>query len=279
MVKHFRPIRFLLLAAAVVLALSAALPAFAQSGTGTIVNASRVNMRSGPGAGYSVVRILSTGFQLTLLSRNADGSWIQVQIPGGVTGWVKSDFIAPSVDPGSLGVSAPTSRYNAVTTASYLNIRSGPGANFDVIGRLSYGAPFDLLGRNADNSWAQIGVPGGVVGWVSTRYISASARIGTLPLVSNTGVFPTYPQAAPVDSAVSGGQTGIVTAPSLAVKYGPANYFGSFKIIHAGEGVSLVGRSGNGVWLLVQLANGSTGWVATGYIYTAFPIDLLPVRG
>jgi uncharacterized protein YgiM (DUF1202 family) len=235
-------------------------------------------MRSGPGAGFSVVRVLGAGFQLTLLSRNADGSWIEVQIPGGTTGWVKSDFIAPSVDIGSLGVSAQTSRYNAVTTASFLNIRSGPGANFDVIGRMSYGNTFDLLGRNADNSWVQIGIPGGVVGWVSSRYISASARIGTLPLVSNTGVFPTFPQAAAVDSAISGGQTGIVTAPSLAVRYGPATYFGSFKILHSGEGVSLVGRSGNGVWLLVQLANGSTGWVATGYIYTAFPIELLPAR-
>ncbi len=279
MSKPSRPVRFLLLMAAVVLALSAVAPAFAQSGTGTIVNAARVNLRSGPGANYAVVRILSTGFQLTLLSRNADGSWYQVQLPGGVTGWVKSDFVAPSVDPGGLDVSAQTSRYNAVTTASFLNIRSGPGANFDVIGRVAYGASFNLLGRNADNSWAQISIPGGVTGWVSTRYISASAYISSLPLVSNTGVFPTYPQAAPIDSAISGGQTGIVTAPSLAVRYGPANYFGSFKIIHSGEGVSLIGRSGSGIWLLVQLANGSTGWVATGYIYTAFPIDLLPVRG
>ena len=71
----------------------------------------------------------------------------------------------------------------------------------------------------------------------------------------------------------------IVTAPALAVRYGPASYFGSFHILHAGEGVSLIGRSGNSVWLLVQLANGSTGWVATGYVSTAFPIDQLPARG
>lgn len=266
--------RTLLLLVVALLMLAVVAPAAAQSNA-TIVNASRLNLRSGPGAGYGVITVLSRGQQVNLLSSNADGSWFQVQTTSGLVGWVNSHYVSANVPGIILNVSQPTTSTNAVVTTPFLNVRGGPGANFPDLGNLAQGQGVDLIGRNADNSWVQINVPGGIQGgWVSSRYISASVPIGWLPLTSNTGISPTYPQPVP-----TWGATGIVTAPNLNVRYGPGVWFSPFTRLSAGEGVSLVGRNANASWLLVQLANGTTGWVSSGFIRTSHPIWSLEVRG
>jgi uncharacterized protein YraI len=247
-------------------------PAFAQQ-SGMIVNASRVNLRSGPGAGFPVVSQMEFGQLVTPLSGNADGSWVQVQLTSGLTGWVNARYLQSSIPISSLPVTQQTGSQNAVVTSSFLNVRGGPGANFPIVARLSNGAALNLVGRNAESSWAQVTIPGGAQGWVSTRYIAPSVMIGNLPVTSNTGVSPDFPQPIP-----SGGQTGTVTSQGLSVRYGPGVGYGRFAILRQGEGVSLIGRNGDSTWLLVQLANGLTGWVNSGFILTSFPIGNLVVR-
>jgi N-acetylmuramoyl-L-alanine amidase len=275
MSKHLHPGKFVIILIVVALLFALVVPAAAQNGNGVITNASRVNLRTGPGAGFPVITVLSSGQLVYVASRNADGSWLQVQVVGtGTLGWVNARYVYTNVNVGGIGVSQPTGAQNAVTSTDYLNIRNGPGANFDTVGRLAYGQAVNVIGRNADSSWVQITVPGGVTGWVSSRYVSASVAVGNLPITSNTGVFPTYPQPVPTT-----GQTGIITAVNLNVRYGPGTWFGAFDRLHRGEGVSLVGRSGNSGWLLVQMANGATGWVSTGFVSTNYPIASLPVSG
>lgn len=272
MFRHYRLL--IALFAFVVLSLLAA-GVSAQQPNGIIANASRINLRSGPGANYAIVVQMSAGQQVFLLGTNADGSWINVQLVGGQTGWVRATYVQVTGNVGQLPVNAPTGLSNATVTAYFLNIRNGPGANFEIVGRLSRGQAFDVNGRNADASWVRINVPGGVQnGWVSGRYVASNIRVWDLPVVSNTGVFPTFPQPVP-----TGGQTGVVTAGNLNVRYGPGTGFGTFDRLANGEGVSLIGRNGAGNWLLVQLANGVTGWVNAGFIRTSFPIASLPIRG
>src|SRR5215207_1953360 len=134
--------RWLVIAIALALMVSMVVPALAQSNA-MISNASRVNLRSGPGAGYTIVTILSAGQQLTLLSSNADGSWYQVQTTGGLIGWVSSRYISANVPNIPLPVSQPTGNTSGVVTSSYLNVRGGPGANFPDMGTLSYGQGVD----------------------------------------------------------------------------------------------------------------------------------------
>lgn len=267
-IKHFRALMvlfaLLLLSAPVVMA---------QQATGEIVNASRVNLRSLPTASSNVVLRLSGGQILTLVGRNADSSWVQAVTFGGASGWVSTRYVSPSVDFGALPVTATTGRLSAYVNTDFLNIRTGPGANFDVVGQLARGDGIDLIGRNADNSWVEIQVPGGASGWVSTRYILANTLISRLPINSNTGIFPTFPQA--IDT---GGQTGIITARRLNVRYGPGLGFGQFTSIRQGSGVRLIGRNGQGNWLLVQLADGRTGWINAGFVRTDVNLQDLPVR-
>lgn len=239
-----------------------------------ITNASRVNLRSGPGAGFPVVTMLANGQQVTLIGSNADSSWLQVRLISGISGWVNARYVALHDQGGSVPVTEPTGRLNAVVSTPILNIRTGPGANFSVVGRLGRGAAINLTGRNADSSWLQMNIPGGISGWVSSRYVNSSVYIPGLPVTSDTGTRPGFPPPVSGD-----GQTGVVTASGLNVRYGPGVNFALFARLRGGESVSLVGRNAAGNWLLVQLANGLSGWVNAGFIRTGYPIASLPVRG
>jgi len=245
----------------------------AQSATGEIVDAARVNLRALPTATSTIVLRLGGGQIFNLVGRNADSSWVQVTTFGGASGWVSTHYVQPSVPFETLPVTANTGRLSAYVNIEFLNVRTGPGANFNIVTQLSRGDGVDLIGRNADNSWVEIQVPGGATGWVSTRYILANTLISRLPISSNTGIFPTFPQA--VDSE---GQTGVITARRLNVRLGPGLTFGQFTTVGQGEGVLLIGRNGQGNWLLIQMADGRTGWINAGFVRTGFSISDLPVR-
>jgi N-acetylmuramoyl-L-alanine amidase len=260
--------RIAVLAIVSLVLLSVALPALAQ---GTfIANASRVNLRSGPGVGYGAITVLARGQQVTVIGQNSDRSWLQVQLWGGTNGWVNARYVSSGAP---APVTQPLGRANAVVNANFLNIRNGPGANFEIVGRLSQGIGVNLLGRNLDSSWVQIQVPGSISGWLSARYLTANVQVASLPVLSNTGITPTLPQ--PVSTS---GQTGIITANGLNVRLGPGLGYRHFDRIGYGESVSLIGRDWSGAWLLIQKANGITGWVHGGFVYTTYPIQNLTVR-
>jgi len=50
-----------------------------------------------------------------------------------------------------------------------LNIRSGPGLNFPIIGRIPFDGRAFLLGRNSLNTWFLVNF-NGTGGWVSARF-------------------------------------------------------------------------------------------------------------
>jgi hypothetical protein len=57
-----------------------------------------VNMRSGPGSSYGLIVRLDRGQAMSLVGRNADGSWVQVRLPGDQAGWVPAASIEANVN-------------------------------------------------------------------------------------------------------------------------------------------------------------------------------------
>lgn len=50
-----------------------------------------------------------------------------------------------------------------------VNVRSGPGTNFGLVGTANLGEKFAIVGRNADRSWYQICCVNGQQGWVNSE--------------------------------------------------------------------------------------------------------------
>ena len=64
---------------------------------------------------------------------------------------------------------AQTSETFARITAKSLNVRSGPGTTFEVVGKVTVG--MELLTLRQEAGWVQIELPTGATGWVSNRYV------------------------------------------------------------------------------------------------------------
>jgi len=81
------------------------------------------------------------------------------------------------------------------TTA--LTMRSGPAANYAVLGTVPRGAAVTAVGRNADETWLQIAYPAGsqLRGWVDATFINVTGNVSQLAIAGpNAG--PSVPLPA-----------------------------------------------------------------------------------
>lgn len=80
-----------------------------------------------------------------------------------------------------------------------LNVRSGPGVAYLVLGALRAGQSAEIRGVSTDGDWLQIAyarAPQGV-GWVSRRYVLVSGDLGGVPVVAA----PPLPTPSPTPTA------------------------------------------------------------------------------
>jgi hypothetical protein len=80
-----------------------------------------------------------------------------------------------------------------------VNIRSGPGIDFDVIGTLNADTPVRIVGRNPEASWWQIRLAPDKTGWVSNAVVQVS-NIDSVPLAEVAGA-PAARQPVPQPAA------------------------------------------------------------------------------
>lgn len=162
------------------------------SGSAT-VTASTLNVRSGPSASFSIIGQLRNGATVPLTGyRNGDGSWVQIVMPTGATGWVNATYVRTSVPVSSLipitGTTPPPPTGGppvGVVMAYWLNARTGPSVDFPVITRLRGGTRVALIGRDARSVWLKIFLPDGRQGWVNGYYIDSNVPVSTLPVLTN----------------------------------------------------------------------------------------------
>ncbi len=128
------------------------------SGTGT-VNVARLNMRSGPGTSYGVLKVLSQGEVVTIRS-GPSGGWAEID-SGGTTGWVFAEYLNIS---GNQGTSTST----ATVDAAVLNLRSSASTSSAVKTQMLYGETVEIANRSGD--WYQVSYHG-TPGYASGQYL------------------------------------------------------------------------------------------------------------
>ncbi|HEX6387457.1 MAG TPA: SH3 domain-containing protein [Anaerolineae bacterium] len=152
-------------------------------GATAVVTTGALNVRSGPGIGYSSITVIHQGQVVSLIGRNNDSSWVRVRLVTGQEGWVNASLIQANVAIGSLPVvPVPTLSAVATVTTGALNVRSGPGINFPSTAVVYQGQTVTLLGRNANSSWVQVRLANGHVGWVNTSLVQPNVSVSTLPV-------------------------------------------------------------------------------------------------
>jgi spore germination protein YaaH len=100
----------------------------------------------------------------------------------------------------------------AVVSNSLLNLRSGPGTNYDRVGQVRQGTKLKVLGKNAEGTWIKIETPGGTEAWVILTYVDInvsldSVAVAQAPAAPTPGPKPTSaaPPPAPAPSGTGFG--------------------------------------------------------------------------
>ena len=95
----------------------------------------------------------------------------------------------------AIGVSADSP---IVVAPQVVNVRSGPGTGYGVVGKSQAGQRYAITGKSADSAWWQIDF-GGKKGWVAASVASAAGPIETVPVVKDVAPPPTVaPKPTPV---------------------------------------------------------------------------------
>ena len=117
------------------------------------IKGDKVQLRSGPGTKYSSEWEYGDGFPLKVLTWK--GSWVKVKDFENDTGWVYKQFLAPTPH---MIVKVNKGKKKKV------NIRSGPGTNYKIVGKAYYGVVFKTLVQQ--KGWAKVKHESGLTGWV-----------------------------------------------------------------------------------------------------------------
>jgi branched-chain amino acid transport system substrate-binding protein len=103
------------------------------------------------------------------------------QTEGGVSFLATAVPTLPPATPTPFMTATPEGVWGAVNS-SRLNVRSGPGMNFDVLGQLSAGDIVFPIGANADFSWLVVPFRGGY-GWVAAYLVDLQGNRNQLPFI------------------------------------------------------------------------------------------------
>lgn len=228
--------------------------AFAANVTAT----TSVNVRSGPGNSYSVVTVMKSG--TTTANLGTSGNWVKVTV-NGKTGYVYNRYLSDANGSTSSSTPTPTTTSNVskvvyVVNTSALNVRSGPGTSYNVVGGLSRGASANVVGSSG--KWYKISYGGGY-GYISSSYTS-SAPSSTTSTSNVTNTSNT--------TNTTSGSTYYSTTSGLNVRSGPGMSYASKGTLSYGQAVTVIDTSG--YWYKIQF-NGGTGYVGSKYLSTSKP--------
>ena len=154
------------------------------TGTYKVATSSGVNVRSGAGTGYSIVGAASNGVSFTV--SKISGSWgytTSIKCTNGTkSGWVCLDNCSKqSSSSGGGSSSSYTTGTYTVTPTNGVNVRSGAGTGYSIVGAASKGTSFSV--SKISGSWGYTSsikcTNGTKSGWVSLSNCSKQGSTST----------------------------------------------------------------------------------------------------
>ncbi|WP_165478514.1 C40 family peptidase [Clostridioides difficile] len=226
------------------------------------VTASALNIRSGPSSDCDKVAKLYKGKTVEILEKS--NGWYKVRVSSSVVGWGSAKYISTSgSSEGTSSQNNPTISGNGkVNVSSRLNVRSGAGTNYSLVGKANNGDVVKLLEQS--NGWYKIKLSNGVTGWASSQYISKTSEDVGTNNSSNSNSTNNSDKKPSSEESIEGKNGKVTSAVSLNVRSGPGTSYSIIGKLNGGDVVELKAKS-NG-WYKVKLSSGTIGWVSASYI-------------
>lgn len=224
-----------------------------------------LNVRDGPGTDYVRMTKIDAGTTLDLIARSGD--WVQVNAADGTNGWVHHAYLF--MEPGVIERIPETTDIPPLTpvllgtiTEAGINLRRGPGTNYESLGKLTAGAEVTIQARY--QTWYKIETAAGTVGWVARDLLGVSGYIQRR--IPETADIPSVPRpvaaAQPRPAATSGAwvwpTTGRITSPyGWRVLNGQQNFH---------NGIDMANQQGTRIMAIQDGTVLQAGW-CSGYGY------------
>jgi uncharacterized protein YraI len=157
----------------------------------------QVNVRAEPSTAGNVLGIIPADTRIEITGKDPGGNWWQINYPQGQgqgpdgKGWVTAQYITvagtPEV-PVIGGTEAGPNSGNVAVIQQQLNVRSGPGTDFNSLGTLNPQDVVSLTGKDPNGAWLQIDFPAGPEGkgWVNAAFVQAQGA-ENLPIIAESG--------------------------------------------------------------------------------------------
>ncbi len=263
------------------------------AGTVMVVTAESIQLGDGPGTGSSTRPVLTSGTEGWLRNISQDSQFIQIELGGGELGWipfgaaeqrtgtptdgldVNNLSFVPGVVPGAAGavttttVVRPTislSTARVIVNTAFLNIRSGPGAEYTSVATVSGGTELLVLGIAKDRVWYLVEGRFGR-GWLNSEFTIFRGVIDNVPIINSAALV-----GAIVQQAVA-----IISAPTTLYA-APGTNFGSIGVISPPAEVTVVARSADNTWVQLNTQLGF-GWALASQVLIQGDLSTTPIVG
>jgi len=168
-------------------------------------------------------------------------------------------------------------RINANTV---VNVRSGPGTTFDVLGQMTPDNSYQALAKDESGQWWQIDIGGNQSGWIANEFVvapegnvvqvaSATAREtegrsanATTDATTGTTVEATNAKVAPAESAAAAPEFAQVSATQVVnLRDGPGTGYSVLGQLNPGAFHKILAKNEQSDWWQIEMPDGKSAWV------------------
>ena len=255
------------------------------------------NVRSGPSTETDIVDRLPAGAQIPVVGKLESGEWWVIEVaaaPDGI-GWVAAEVVefvgdsatVPVVTPpdAPTPTATPTTDPGASVTmpTGGANVRSGPGLDFELLGRLEEGDSYPASGQDETGDWWQIEYAAGEggVAWVAAAVVDFSGNGDALPVITvvDPNATPTRtPSPTPTPPVIAGTVEGL---DAINVRDEPSTDSTVVGGFYLGDTADVLAISEDGEWWQIDYAEtpDQPAWVAAEFVRFTGDKSRVPIFG
>jgi len=234
------------------------------------ITTTQINVRSEPSTAGNNLGTIAPFVKVQILGRESYGAWYQILYTNSADGkgWITAAYVqvkdssrVPVIEFGS----GTGSRVSGLALQT-INVRSGPGTNFESLGTLSRNDVTAVTGKDSSGAWMQVDFKG-QAGWAASEFLKVNDA-DSLPVTADTAQagatveaavtavpIPTRPTSIQDHDSMQAPLASVVLSPSVSRAFQFNGYVSSLN----GDAEDWLQFISSGARVLVSINCSSTG--------------------